>query len=126
MKNNLYYSRKAELIAQSILIIILILIIIPTTTLNAQETSKEQAEIIAEQFLLSQKVQNKSYIQQSDTNPIFKLQKLYQSSNSVKNTLHCFQNEEGGFVFVLENSGIFFVVGYSYKGRIIFLMLLML
>ena len=115
MKNIQYQRGKIE--STVLLIIVLTLFILPTTTLWAQDTSGEKAKAFAEQFLLSQKVLKSGTILQQESNRTISILKMYQSPDSVRNPLFCFQNNDAGFVFVSENGGDYIVVGYSATGK---------
>ena len=118
MKNRQFKKGKMKTKALFILpVIVLILFIFPVATLCAQDTSGERAKSFAAQFLLSQKVLKSRIIQQNENNPSLSLQKMYQSPDTVRNPLYCFQGNDTGFAIVSENGGDYIVVGYSATGR---------
>lgn len=118
MKNLQYQRGKIESTALSIIhIIVLTLFIFPATTLWAKEASSDKAKEFAAQFFMSQNVLKSISIQPGENNRTLELQKMYQSPDSVRNPLYCFQNKDAGFVFVSENGGDYLIVGYSLTGK---------
>lgn len=77
------------------------------TVLTGQETTNDNAKDLAVQFITS-RTQTK--------NLSADLSEVYQSPDTVKNKLSCFQNEPAGFVLVLEYGEELIVAGYSLNG----------
>ena len=118
MKNIQPRTAKIESRVQSIIhIVVLTLFIFPAITLWAQETSSEKAKGFAEQFFMLRNGLKSGTIQPQESYRTIELQKMYQSPDSVRNPLFCFQNKDAGFVIVSENGGDYMVVGYSATGK---------
>jgi Leucine-rich repeat (LRR) protein len=90
---------------------------LPTTTLWGQDAPSDKAKEIAAQFLLKQKNLKNGTVQLGANDKSLALEKMYQSPDTVRNSLYCFQNKDTGFVFVSENGGDCIVVGYSETGQ---------
>ena len=77
---------------------------------SGQTERADEAREFAKKFFLSQK-DSKSYETLS-----FPLEMVYESPDTVKSRLYCFQHETNGFAVVVEKGNEFVIAGYSDSG----------
>lgn len=117
MKNRPGQITKIESVSLSFLpVILLVFFAFTAPTLWAQVISADQARLVAEQFMKTQTVNKSGFVQRGANSRSPALQKIYQSPDSIRNPLYCFQSSNAGFVLVSANGGDFLIVGYSPTG----------
>jgi len=86
------------------------LLVIPVV--SGQTDGADEAREFARKFFLSQKDSKSS-------EPLsFPLEMVYESPDTVKSRLYCFQHETNGFAVVVEKGNDYVIAGYSDSGKI--------